>query len=98
MQIIYIYISKYKVLQRSILITVVKTCEKCLWLSMTARPEVKVDNFHLYLKSHITKHLLTLISVDIRLSEYHFLGRCILMSIEIEVNNCIISDTLVTDT
>ena len=37
----------------TISITVAKTCEKVLRLTMTSRTKVKVDNFHLYLKKII---------------------------------------------
>ena len=36
-------------------------------LKMTSTAKLKVENFHLKLRSHITKQLLTTISVDIRI-------------------------------
>ena len=73
-----------------------KTCEKVQKLNLTNLvTKVKVENFHSQLKSHITKQLLTSISVDIRIfsilkSDIHrglvasmnitFSGRWILMS------------------
>ena len=45
---------KIQKILKSILITVVKTCEKVLRLNMTSKPKVKVE-IHLKLKSHITK-------------------------------------------
>ena len=36
-------------------------------LKMTSTAKLKVENFHLKLKSHITKQVLTTISVDIRI-------------------------------
>ena len=43
----FIYISKYKILHKSILISVAKTCDKVLRLNMTSRPKLKVENYHL---------------------------------------------------
>ena len=40
-----LYTSKYKILHKSILITVAKTCEKVLGLNMTSRSKVKSRTF-----------------------------------------------------
>ena len=56
---------KFKLLHKSILIIVAKTCKKVLSLNMTSTTKEKVANCHLQLRSHITKQLLTSISVDI---------------------------------
>ena len=63
----FIYFLKYKMLHKSILMTVAETWERVLRLNMTSSPKVKAENIHSYLKSHITKQLLTSISVDIRI-------------------------------
>ena len=40
-----LYISKYKILHKSMLITVAKTCEKVLVLNMSSRSKVKSGTF-----------------------------------------------------
>ena len=62
-----IYISNCKILHWNILITVDKTCEEVLRLTVDFNNKVKVEKFHSKLKSHITKQLLTSISVDMRI-------------------------------
>ena len=60
------YISKCKILRESISKTVVKTCENDLNNTILVTC-VKVELLHKRLKSHITRQLLTSISVDIRI-------------------------------
>ena len=58
-------ISKCKILHKIFLKTVVKTCENDFSNTIFVA-KVKVKVLHKWLKSHITKQLLTSISVDIR--------------------------------
>ena len=78
------YISKCKKIPKIFLKTVVKSCENDFSNTILVA-KVKVRVFHKWLKSHITKQLMTSISVDIKiylpskvirrpcgLGEYHF--------------------------
>ena len=48
----FVYISKYKILHKSILITVAKTCEKVLGLNMTSRYKVKIRTLFIVEESY----------------------------------------------
>ena len=61
------YISKCKILHKIYLKTVVKTCENDFSNAiLVAKVKIEFDTVT-WLKSHITKQLLTSISVDIRI-------------------------------
>ena len=60
------YISKCKILHEIFLKRVVKTCENDFRNTIFVA-KVKVKVLHSWLKRHKTKHLLTSISVDIRI-------------------------------
>ena len=66
------YVSKCKILQNNISKIVVKTCENDLSNTILVI-KVKVELLHRRLKSHITKQLLTSLSVDIRMYPQSFI-------------------------
>ena len=63
---IYIHFKIQNTTLKQFKLTVAKFYEKVLRLSMTSTTKVKVEQVHLWLKSHITKHF--------SLGEYHFFG------------------------